>query len=124
MKKLFVILSVCLFLSPVVFAQDFFKLVQSGTPEQVQAAIAGGGSVYAVTPGDDSPLMLAAEYNQNAEVIAILLRARASVDKKNKHGGKTPLMYAVVSNPNPEVITVLLKAGADVNAVDDYMVNP
>ena len=113
MKKLLVILSVCLLLAPRVFSQDFFKLVQSGTAEQVQAAIAAGSSVYGVTKGDDSPLMLAAKYNQNAEVITVLLKAGASVDRKNKYGGKTALMYAATSNMNPGVIAVLLKAGAN-----------
>jgi len=122
MKKLLMALLACLFLSPVVFAQDFFKLVQSGTPEQVQAAIDKGENVNAETQGGNSPLMFAAQHNQNAEVIAILLKAGALVNKNAKVGGMTPLMNAATSNANPEVITVLLKAGANVNAVDDYMI--
>ena len=51
MKKLFVILLVCLFLSPVIFAQDLIKLANSGTPEQVQAAIAQGADVNQAVSG-------------------------------------------------------------------------
>ena len=43
MKKLLMILSACLLLTPVAFAQDFITLLQSGTPEQVQAAISRRG---------------------------------------------------------------------------------
>ena len=45
MKKLLIILSACLFLAPVAFAQDFITLLRTGTPEQLQAAIAGGAKV-------------------------------------------------------------------------------
>jgi len=119
MKKLLMILLACLFLTTGVFAQDFFKLVKSGTPEEVQAAIDGGASVNDLPNTSLSPLMVAAEYNQNAKVIMALLKAEATVNKKDKYGGMSPLMYAARNNSNSEVISVLLEAGANVNDIDD-----
>ena len=60
----------------------------------------------------ESPLMLAAKYNQNPEVITILLKAGADI-KAKVLSGATALMWAAGSNQNPEVTTTLRKAGAN-----------
>ena len=62
-----------------------------------------------------TPLMVAAAYNQDPEVITVLLQAGASINAQNKYG-ETPLVVAAGYNQNPAVIAVLLKAGADINA--------
>ena len=54
--------------------------------------------------------MIAAEKNQNPEVITTLLKAGAGLNDESTEVA-TPLMYAA-RNPNPEVVSVLLKAGA------------
>ena len=61
-----------------------------------------------------TPLMGAAMYTENPEVISVLLEAGADVNAKGG-GGMTALMLAV-EKTNPEVVTMLLEAGADVNA--------
>jgi uncharacterized protein len=129
MKKLLVILLVCPFFAAQIFAQDLFTLANSGTPEQVQAAIAEGADANGVAGGwtpqsEMTPLMCAAQNNHNAEVITVLLKAGARVNEKTQHGGMTALMYAAHFNPNPDVITALLNAGAKVNDEDDYIKTP
>ena len=95
----------------------FFDLVRTGTPQSVQAAITNGADVNARDRYNKTPLMEAAEFNTNPEVITTLLAAGADL-KALDDCGETPLMEAAEYNTNPEMITVLLKAGADVNAKD------
>ena len=97
---------------------DFFELVETGTPIQVQEAIKAGADLKAQAKYGRTPLMAAARYNQNPKVITVLLAAGADVNALNIFGG-TPLMYAAEYNQNPEVITTLLKAGADAKAKDN-----
>ncbi len=95
---------------------DFFKLVSEGTPQSVHAAIDQGADVNAQDPLYGlTALMWAARFNQNPEVITILLKAGADVNMKDANGC-TPLLWAAWGNQNPEVITILLRAGADAKA--------
>jgi hypothetical protein len=95
---------------------DFFGLVWTGTPESIQAAIDNGADVNARNKDGKTPLMFAAGYAPNPEVINILLAAGAEVNAKEPKYGLTPLMFAVAANTNPEVATTLLNAGADLGA--------
>ncbi|MGO9309038.1 MAG: ankyrin repeat domain-containing protein [Spirochaetia bacterium] len=97
----------------VLFAQatDFFELVQTGTPQQVQTAISQGADVNAQENGV-TVLMYAAQFNTDPEVVTILLNAGANV-KARPNRDATALLLAARYNPNPEVITRLLKAGAN-----------
>ena len=118
MKKLFVCLTASLFLAQAAFAQEFLKLIKTGTPEEVHDAIAKGARVNDNTTSDGwTPLMIAAEGNENSGVISVLLEAGARLDARDILGW-TPLMIAVQSNKNPEIVSVLLRAGANVNDKD------
>ena len=95
-------------------ATDFFALVKSGTPQEVLAAIKKGADVKArETTYGATPIILAASYNPNPEVVTVLLKAGADVNAKDSNG-RTALMWA--AGEDPDVIKVILKAGADVNA--------
>ena len=97
---------------------DFFNLIATGTSQQIQAAIDQGADLKALDPKYSmTPLMYAATFSQNPEVIAVLLTAGADLKAQNKDG-MTALMYAAEHNANPGVITMLLKAGADGKAKD------
>ena len=98
--------------------REFFELVKSGTPQDVQTAIRNGAHVNVRDKGGGTVLMGAAEFNQNPEVITVLLAAGAHVNVRDKNGW-TALMGATVFNQNPEVITVLLAAGANAKAKDN-----
>lgn len=92
--------------------KDFFELVKKGTLNQVRKAIVAGVDLKATGVDGESPLMAAAQHNQNSAVISVLLKAGADLKARDKVG-MTPLMYAAMNNKNPEVVTTLLKAGAD-----------
>jgi hypothetical protein len=91
---------------------DFFELVATGTPKDVQNAIKNGEDVKCQNNIGTTALMCASASNPNPEVVTILLNAGANVNAKNNKG-VTVLMFATKNNPNSEIITVLLKAGAD-----------
>jgi ankyrin repeat protein len=99
-------------------APDLFHLAGNGTLQQIQTAIMQGAKVNARDPYyGATPLIAAATFNQNPEVITTLLKAGADVNVKDI-SGETALMYAAGNNPNPDVIDMLLKAGADIKARD------
>ena len=87
-------------------------LAKTGTPQDVQAAIGKGADVNAREKGM-TPLMLAAGFNENPEVITTLLQAGANVNAQDNDGA-TALMWAAQYNESPEVITTLLQAGASI----------
>jgi len=114
MKKWSIAL-VLLFCGMCLFAQSLFDLVQTGTPEQVQATIRAGAKLDNRDEDGRTPLMYAAEYNENPAVVTTLLNAGAKLDDRDKNG-MTPLMHAAWINMNPDVITTLLNAGANAKA--------
>ncbi len=95
---------------------DFLLLVQTGTPQDVKAAIAKGADLNARDAGGFTPLITAAAHNKDPEVVTVLLEAGADAEARDSAHGGTPLLWAATFNPNPDVIAALLKAGADINA--------
>ena len=80
---------------------------------------AGDGIVYINTcdSWNQTPLYYAAKYNDDVNVVQILLSKGADVKAMNKWQ-RTPLHKAVRNNSNAEVISFLVEAGADVDARD------
>jgi ankyrin repeat protein len=64
---------------------------------------------------DMTPLMLAALFSDNPQVMKLLIAAGAGVNEKTEEG-MTPLLIAAAYTSSPEVIKTLLAAGAEVNA--------
>ena len=122
MKRLAVVLALCMVVPTIVFAQDFFQLVKTGTPDQIAAALANKNQVDARNAENATPLMLAARANENSEVISVLLEAGAKVDDVDWFR-QTPLIYAA-ANKNTQVISILIKAGAKVDDRDEKGVTP
>jgi ankyrin repeat protein len=88
-----VVLAVLMAASAYAQTTDFFELVKSGTPQQVQAAINKGEDVMAGTDIGETALIYAAHYDPNPEVIAALLNAGADAKVKDTDG-KTAFDYA------------------------------
>jgi hypothetical protein len=118
MKKLSAVLLFFFCFTAMLFAQDIFTLAESGTPEQIQAAINAGAKIDDRDNDGETPLMYAAWFNENPEVIKLLLDAGARIDDKDVIG-RTPLMHAAMYNKNPDVIQLLLDAGAMIDDTDD-----
>jgi ankyrin repeat protein len=120
-RMVVVVLAVLLAASAYAQTTDFFELVKTGTPDDVQAALQKGANVNAqVTTGTPqelhkAPLSYAAQYNKDPEVITALLKAGADVNEMDTLQ-ETALMLAAKFNPNPDVIATLLRAGADARA--------
>ena len=119
MKKRMVVAVLAVLLVASTYAQtkDFFELVKSGTPQQVQDAISKGADVNAQTKEGWTPLISAVMYNQNVDVVTTLLKAGADPNASGNNG-TTALLEAAMWNQNSEVIAALLEAGADIKARD------
>jgi uncharacterized protein len=118
MKKRFCLVGIALLLalaSAYSQAVSLFNVVYGGTPEDVQAVINKGAKINAIR-SEGTPLILAAAYNKNPEVIVVLLKAGADLNARDLNYGSTALHWAATYNTNPDVVSALLQAGADVNA--------
>jgi ankyrin repeat protein len=122
--KIFLSLLICVLFTGPGFAaisdDDFFDLCAAGSLEQVAFAINNGANVNAKIDVGRTPLMFAAAFNPDPEVLKALLSAGADVHARSNEGwssegGMTPLMAAAIGS-NPEKIRALIDAGSDVNA--------
>ena len=94
------------------------KWWKQATPEQVKEEIIKGSFVNGIIPEKDmSPLMYAAMYNLNPDVIEILIKHNADINIQTTVG-YSALLLAAKYNENPEILEILIKHGADVNAKD------
>ena len=86
------------------------------TPESIENMILRGNlNVKGRDKDGKTPLMYAAEFNQDPKVIEVLIKNGADVNTRNQEG-MTALMYAVSDNNNSEIVRTLIKYGAEVNA--------
>ena len=95
--------------------KDFRDLVETGSPESIEAAVKNGANVNARDTNGTTMLMYAAWHNQNPVPISVLLNAGANV-KARSSDGSSALVFAARHTRNAEVVTTLLKSGADINA--------
>ena len=111
--------------------KDFLILCASGTAQQVQSAINCGANIKMFLKEFDfqdwnnqthssagwTPLIAAAVFNSNTEVMTVLVNNGANVNTRDLDGS-TVLMRAVQSSNNPEIITTLIKNRAEINTKD------
>jgi hypothetical protein len=95
---------------------NFIELCAEGTLEEVRAAVDAGASVIAGNDYGLTALLAAAMWNNDIDVIEVLLEAGAEVNAKD-NAGRTALMWAV-HNRNAEAVSALLDAGAGARARD------
>ena len=62
---------------------DIFEIAKTGTAEELQAVITAGAEVHAKEEDGQSPLMIAAQSNENPEVFTVLLNAGADGSLKD-----------------------------------------
>lgn len=93
----------------------FHAARMSSDPDDVNSAIARGASVGYCS--SVTPLMMAAEYNPNPDIIHSLIDAGAEVDAPGP-ANETPLMFAAWGNSNENVLLALINRGANVNMRD------
>ena len=81
MRRHYLLAAFLLLLSSLTWAQDLFDPNQ--TPAEVRAALDAGADLEARTELGFTPLMLAASFNENHEVLQVLLDAGADATAKN-----------------------------------------
>ena len=96
----------------------FMELCKSGTVSEIEKAIQAGADFYSADQNGITPLMNAARYNKNPDVILLLIKKGAQVNIRESRGyGYTPLLFAAAYN-NARVVEALVKNGADLNVTD------
>jgi ankyrin repeat protein len=89
-----------------------------GTPEMLQLFLENGANPDAVdNTGGRTPLYFAAGWCK-PEMIAVLIKNHASVDKPDSNG-ETPLMHSIQYN-SLETTKALVEAGASINKADSH----
>jgi len=68
------------------FAQDIFDIAANGSPAEVRAALAAVADVNARDARGETALMRAASFSNSPQVIAVLVKAGARVQERNRHG--------------------------------------
>ena len=91
---------------------------ETATISMVKQLIADGVDVNESDDWGFSPLHFAAAFNDEPDVISLLLDAGADLNARDKEWKATPLHWAAWSNDNPGIIIALLDGGADLNSRD------
>ena len=73
------------------------------------------------TSGTFTPLFVAVRYNENPEMVALLLERGANSDSDTQ-SGLTPLNWALRYNHDSEVVSLLLEAGASIDSPYDFQI--
>lgn len=104
---------------------DLSDAVLQGDVEKAQQLIAAGADLEVLddrtNPNGRYPLNWAA-WNNNVEMIEVLLDAGADVSKPNRTGF-TPLHHAI-ENGSTEAAELLVERGADLSAVNRFDLTP
>jgi ankyrin repeat protein len=93
-------------------------VISSKSAETIGILIEAGANVEENISGE-TPLMIAAGNNANAEKLKVFIAAGADLETRNARM-RTPLMIAAERNENPETIKILVNAGSDINAEDYF----
>ena len=98
------------------YSPDFYELLRYGTAPEIEKSIDNGADVNKPDYNGLHPVLLAAQYAKDPEVLKHLLRAGAKLDATDENG-RSALIYAAATE-NVLLLKALFDAGADVNAAD------
>jgi ankyrin repeat protein len=98
--------------------EGFLELLKTGSLKEVNKAIRKGADITFIGEDGITPLMCAAGYNENPEVVQLLIDSGADVNARDKTDN-TPLMYAAQYNKNPVIIEQVIDAGGDLYAIQE-----
>jgi ankyrin repeat protein len=123
MRKVFWGFLICALIVITIFSvtddtdRDPLKLYEKDSLQEINDDIANGANVNRKNRERWTPLIVAAHYNHDPEVLTALINAGADINARSIYG-YTPLMTVVSTNANPEATSAIINAGADVNVKD------
>jgi ankyrin repeat protein len=95
--------------------------------EMLRIALAGGGNARNITSRYDGTALIAAAHLGHAEVVRVLIAAKAPLDHVNNLGW-TALMESIVlgngGKDHADTLKALIDAGADINIPDRQKITP
>ncbi|MDD7200678.1 MAG: ankyrin repeat domain-containing protein [Sphaerochaetaceae bacterium] len=92
-----------------------FYAASGNCPEVVKELLDAGAFVNQTDRSGATPLMYAARYNQNPEVLSTLIAAGADIDKVSLFGENA--LSNAAENDNIAMAQTLIESGADINSV-------
>jgi ankyrin repeat protein len=99
--------------------EEFLELCAVGSGEEVESAIKAGADLKARNEDDQTPLFVAARFNDDPEAVAVLIEAGAELDDKDRYG-ETALMAAAKDRwDETEALSKLISSGAGMLDTDD-----
>ncbi len=101
-----------------------FASFTNTSPECVAYLVQLNGNVGQGNQYGTTPIMWAAMYNPNPQVIDALIKAGADINDPGHKDGYTPLHWAVRCNRSSLVAEHLITLGADINKKDKYGSTP
>ena len=99
-----------------VCGDDFWR---RASVEDVQINLDFCASVYEEYGYGLTPMHVAAAFNENPEVVELIIERGADINAKNSYNGMTPLHWAARGNENPKIVELLIDSGANINAKSD-----
>ena len=100
-------------------ALDSVPAVKSNT-KVVDYLLKKGGNIDEQNKFGTTPIMWAAMYTSNPDVIDVLKKNGADINDKRHKDGYSPLIWAVRCNRNPAVTERICELGADITTTDKY----
>lgn len=101
-----------------------FASFTNTSPECISYLVKLNGNVGQGNQYGTTPIMWAAMYNPNPQVIDALIAAGADINDPGHKDGYTPLHWAVRCNRSSLVAEHIIKLGADINKEDKYGSSP
>lgn len=92
---------------------DFWRIIETGTTEELQRIITTGINVNKTNKYGTTPLIETTR-NNNLDMVISLINAGTDVNLRNAYD-KPILLQAVRNEAPPEVLSELIKAGVDIN---------
>ena len=100
-------------------ALDSVPAVKSNT-KVVDYLLKKGANIDEQNKFGTTPIMWAAMYTSNPDVIDVLKKNGADINDKRHKDGYSPLIWAVRCNRNPAVTERICELGADITTTDKY----
>lgn len=101
-----------------------FASFTNTSPECISYLVQLNGNVGQGNQYGTTPIMWAAMYNPNPQVIDALIKAGADINDPSHKDGYTPLHWAIRCNRSSLVAEHLITLGADINREDKYGSTP
>jgi ankyrin repeat protein len=117
-----VVLIIGMCFSHTIYAQDIFRLIQTGKSDSVKIFIDRDPQLITGKDSQNRTLLHSAVLKNNIVIVSFLIEKGAAIDEKDKDG-RTPLGLIAYATGNFELAKFLIDKGADINSEDNQKIS-